>query len=68
MIQSKDDYKFYVDADMRARGLEGIHSITLFKRISAFLIPHPWRFQELLRKAEYYTNVGNSEKNYRQFL
>ncbi|WP_320958627.1 hypothetical protein [Enterocloster asparagiformis] len=60
MIQSKDDYKFYVDADMRARGLEGIHSITLFKRISAFLIPHPWRFQELLRKAEYYTNVGNS--------
>lgn len=58
MITSKEDLKYYVDCDICARGLRGLQDITFVKRVSAALIPHPWRFQELLRKAEYYTNVG----------
>lgn len=38
----------------------GGNDITIAKRLNAFMIPQPWRFQELLRKAEYYTNVGGS--------
>lgn len=56
MIQSKSDYKYYIDADLKARGINGI---TLVDRVRAFFIPHPWRFQELLRKAEYHCNVGS---------
>lgn len=60
MITSKQELYDYLDADMRARGLNGRSDITLINRISAFLIPHPWRFQELLRKAEYHCNVGST--------
>lgn len=60
LIKSKEDLKYYIDCDMRARGLKnGIKDITFSKRISASLIPHPWRSQELLRKAEYHSNVGS---------
>lgn len=59
MIKTRDDLKYYIDCDLRVRGLKGgIKDITLAKRASAALLPHPWRFQVLLRKAEYYTNVG----------
>ena len=43
---------------VRAGGVKSTKYITLRKRLIAFYIPQPWRFQELLRKAEYYTNVG----------
>ena len=58
MITSKRDLQHYIDCDLRARGMSGIRDISIAKRIGAFLIPQPWRFQVLLRKAEYYTNVG----------
>lgn len=57
MINSKQDLNYYIDCDMKARfGEEG--KINFAKKISALLIPHPWYFQVLLRKAEYYTNCG----------
>jgi len=59
MINSKKELAYYIDCDLRARGLKGgIKDISVSKRVSAALIPHPWRFQILLRKAEFYTNVG----------
>lgn len=58
MILSKQDLNFYIESDFKARGW-GKKDITIMKRISAFFIPHPWRFQELLRYAEYYNNVGS---------
>ena len=59
MIKSKEDLKYYIDCDLKA-GLfaNGIKDITIAKRIRAVLVPEPWKFQELMRKAEYFTNVG----------
>lgn len=58
MIKTREEMRSYIEADLKARGLSGKKDITFKKRISAFVVPQPWRFQELLRKAEYYTNVG----------
>ena len=59
MIKSKKELAYYINCDLVARGLEGgIKDITILKNISAMLIPHPWKYPILLRKAEYYTNVG----------
>ncbi len=61
MIKSKDELKYYIDCDMKAKGFtHGIKDITFVKRIEAILVPQPWRFQELLRKAEYHVNVGSN--------
>ncbi len=61
MIKTREDLAYYIDCDLKARGLaDGIKDITIFQRISAGLIPHPWRFQVLLRKAEFYTNTGGT--------
>ena len=57
MINSKEDLKYYIDCDIRARFGNG-EGINMKKKISALLIPKPWYFQILLRKAEYYTNCG----------
>lgn len=54
MIKSKEDLKRYIKADLEARGVR----ITLINYLSAKIIPHPWYFQILLRKAEYRTNCG----------
>jgi serine O-acetyltransferase len=48
MIQSKDDYKFYLEADkIASNGVDGWIN---------FLFNDVWRFERLLRKYEYYHN------------
>lgn len=49
MIQSKEDYKYYLKADALAlRKKKGDHI--------AYIIDPIWRYQRLLRKVEYYKN------------
>jgi serine O-acetyltransferase len=51
MIQSKQDYLYYLDADKIAYGKKG-------KTLKDFLFPDLiWEFQKSLRKYEYYINV-----------
>lgn len=52
MIQSKEDYRFYLEADRIALGKST-------KRPKIFL-DEIWRFQRLLRKIEYYKNCKKS--------
>lgn len=56
MISSKSDLLFYMEADLMARGWE--KRVPIKERIFSFFVPSPWKFQRLLRKAEYYCNVG----------
>ncbi len=56
MIQSKEDYKYYLLCDKKA---QSIQSINLVQRVMAFFLPTIWRYEEILRKAEYYTNCKN---------
>ena len=59
MINSREDLNYYIDCDLKARGIKhGKKDISLSKQIIALLIPQAWKFQVLLRKAEYYNNVG----------
>lgn len=54
MIQSKSDYHFFIEADMKARG---IHLNSIKSKINDYIRPKPtWKFQKRLRKLEYYTN------------
>jgi serine O-acetyltransferase len=56
MIESKDDYKFYLEADeiaLRKR------RCTVYYYIS-FLLDDIWKFERLLRKLEYYKNCKRS--------
>lgn len=60
MIKSKRDLKYYLESDMKARyGLDYKVKPSLKKKVKAVLIPQPWYFQVLLRRAEYYTNCGS---------
>lgn len=55
MIQSKQDYIYYLNQDALARGEKPVISLKL--KIKSFLVPvHTWVFQKRLRKLEYYLN------------
>lgn len=55
MIKTKDELIEYIKADMIAiYGFEKKPS--LFEKIYSLIIPVPWKFQILMRKAEYYSN------------
>lgn len=53
MIENKLDYLLYLEADKFALGIDD----RLIKKIGRVFFPHYiWRFQKLMRKAEYYKN------------
>jgi serine O-acetyltransferase len=52
MINSKEDYKFYLAADKLALAIKYKHP-RIFQ-------DYTWRFERLLRKVEYLENCGNS--------
>src|SRR5437764_2837102 len=62
MIESKADYRFYLEADRVA------HCQT--RRWPRPFVDDTWRFQRLLRKVEYYTNCKRSAfgRAYARFL
>ena len=63
MIKTKMDLKYYINADLKAHGFKrGIHSLSFAKCLKAYLIPTPWYYQILLRKAEYHWNTSNRFK------
>lgn len=53
MIKSKDDYKYYLEADRIALSRKG-------KKPKYFDYDHIWMFERLLRKVEYYQNCKRS--------
>ena len=62
VIQSKEEYTFYLEADRRSLGIKMKHPPFIGREI--------WKFQRLLRKIEYYTNCkkGFFWKIYLSFL
>lgn len=55
MINSKQDYLYYIEADRIAKALPKKRSLIL--RIKRLFFPnHIWKFQKTLRKLEYYSN------------
>jgi len=52
MIKSKQDYKYYLEADRIALGKKSKKPMFFFDEV--------WVFQRLLRKVEYYKNCKNS--------
>lgn len=59
MIQSKKDYLFYLEADRIALGMP---VYTMTASLKAFIQrDFIWKFQRLLRKAEYYKNVKSTK-------
>ena len=58
MIQSKKDYLIYLEADRIALGVPPFTMVTYLKELIRrdFI----WKFQRLLRKAEYYKNVKSA--------
>jgi serine O-acetyltransferase len=56
VIQSKIDYKYYLDADREALGIPASGP----GRFAHYLFNYNWRFQRLLRKVEYYQNCKRS--------
>lgn len=57
MIQSKEDYKFYLQKDKLALK---INTNTLTRKLITFLSPNSiWKFQKQMRKLEYYQNCKN---------
>ena len=52
MIESKDDYRFYLDADRIALGIRRKQPLLFQDEI--------WRFQRLLRKVEFLENGSNN--------
>lgn len=55
MIQSKKDYKFYLEADRISKGISEKYSLSdVIKNI--FFPDYTWEFQKTLRKLEYYKN------------
>ena len=63
MIKNKTDLRYYIHADLKAHGFKrGMHSLSFAKYLKAYLIPTPWYYQILLRKAEYHWNTSNRFK------
>jgi len=58
MIQSKADYYYYLECDRKALGIE---KPNLIWRLESLFIPEIWRFEERLRKTEYYLNCKNQK-------
>lgn len=59
MIQSKEDYLQYIEADRIALGKP---RFSFFVMVKEFIKrEHIWRFQRLLRKTEYYKNVASKD-------
>ncbi|MDH7913957.1 serine acetyltransferase [Winogradskyella sp. SYSU M77433] len=57
MINSKTDYKYYLNQDKTALGIK---KISLAASILSFFSPNPiWQFQKTMRKLEYYSNCKN---------
>ena len=55
MISTKEDYLYYLEQDRIALGVSG-HGFR--NRLRNALFPNPiWRFQRIMRKLEYLTNV-----------
>jgi serine O-acetyltransferase len=52
MIQSKDDYRFYLEADRLAMGIHRTRPSLFFHEV--------WKFERLLRAVEYYQNCRNT--------
>lgn len=52
MIKSKEDYDFYIDADIIA--------LCISRNLKNILFNDIWHFQKILRKLEYYLNCKNS--------
>lgn len=61
MIKTKEDLKRYIREDMTARW-GGYKQVSIGTKIAAWFLPRPWKFQVLLRKAEYYANQSNKLK------
>jgi len=59
MIQSKDDYKFYLEADKIA--------LNIVNNWNNFLFNDIWQFEKLLRRSEYFLNCKKS-KIWRPYL
>lgn len=53
MIKTKDDLRYYIESDLRSQGYDGV---TLKMIVFSWFIPCIWKFEILLRKAEYYHN------------
>lgn len=51
MIKSKDDYKFYLQADKEALNIK--------RKFPRPIIDDIWKFEKILRKLEYYHNCKN---------
>jgi serine O-acetyltransferase len=62
MIQSKEDYLYYLEADRLSLGIKGT--------LGEFFLHDIWKFERCLRKVEYYQNCRNTLfwKPYRIFL
>jgi len=59
MINSRKDYKWYLEADRIALQRSPINSIKAF--VKNLIVPdYIWKFQKLLRKVEYYKNCKKS--------
>jgi serine O-acetyltransferase len=64
MINSYDDYIYYLNADRIALGRTNKNQISFERRIKNFLIKdYVWTFQKLMRKLEYYKNCGTGLTN-----
>ena len=54
MINSKQDYLYYIEADRIAKSIPKKRSF--LSLLKGFFYPNIWEFQKLLRKCEYYSN------------
>lgn len=57
MITSKMDYKYYLEADKVALGID---LYPPFEQIIRRLIMKNWKYQRILRKAEYFSNCSKT--------
>jgi len=58
MIKSKKDYRYYLERDAIARG---VNNQTFKYKVKEILSPtKTWKFQKKLRKLEYYSNCKNN--------
>jgi serine O-acetyltransferase len=69
MIQNKEDYKFYLEADRLALGINN----ALSRCLRNYIIEDVWKFERLLRKFEYYRNcrtslIGKAYSYYLEFM
>lgn len=54
MIQSKEDYKYYLECDRK--------SLCITRKRPRFYSDEIWKFQRCLRRQEYYTNCGGGNR------